>query len=69
MGLFDVHRLNARGLARATDIGAAFEATLIKLEELCPEGRALAIVRTKMQEACFFAKRAMAEDKANQEAL
>ena len=64
--LFKVHMLNEMGKLRAQNIAKSFEQCLIDLEGLCPDGRDLAIVRTKLQEACFFAKRAMAMDTENQ---
>ena len=70
--LFKVHTLNEEGESRANQIAAAFDDLLFTLTGdrpavLCPEGRELAIVKTKLEEACFFAKKAMANDPANQE--
>jgi hypothetical protein len=65
--LFTVHRLNAKGLSLAGSIARAFSDFLDKLEATCPEGRDLAIVRTKLQEANFFAKRSIAELAENQD--
>lgn len=65
---FTVHVLNAEGMARANRLARAFSSFLDEVEEICgAEGRAIAIVRTKLQEASFFAKRAMAENPGNQE--
>lgn len=64
---FDVHMLNQHGKERATEIAETFSKALEKLEAVCgPEGREMAIVRTKLEEACFFAKRAMAVKPENQ---
>ena len=62
---FQVHMLNDAGKAKATEIAEAFDACLEKLVVLCPAGRELALVRTKLEEASFFAKKAMASAPGN----
>lgn len=57
---FKVHRLNEAGLKVAEKIATRFAALLCDLEETIPAGRERALVTTKLQEACFFAKRAIA---------
>lgn len=64
---FEVHKLNVLGLGRASAIAEIFDATLIAIKLLCPAGRELSIVATKLEEACFFAKKAMACETSNQE--
>lgn len=64
--LFSVHRLNEPGLEKAREIGRSFNDLLLRLVVVCPGGREFSIVKTKLEEACFFAKKAMACDKANQ---
>lgn len=80
---FAVHMLNDNGKARAAAIAEAFSECLARIESLTarepaadlPErdkrtgnnARELAIVRTKLQEANFFAKRAIAVLPENQE--
>lgn len=67
--LFDVHMLNDMGKAKATRIALAFTSLLETLEcdDSCGKGsREMAVVRTKLQEAAFFAKRAMAVLPQNQ---
>lgn len=65
---FRVHRLNAAGLAKAEDLAHAFTGFLDEVEVLCgTDGREMAIVRTMLQEACIFAKRALAVKQENQE--
>ena len=60
--------LNADGKGRAADIAKQFSVCLNNLEAIIgAEGREMAIVRTKLQEAAFFAKRAMAVKAENQE--
>lgn len=57
---FQVHKLNQSGLAKANQIAGAFDTLLGQLEGLCPEGREFSIVKTKLEEASFFAKKAVA---------
>ena len=64
---FDVHILNHVGIERARDIARGFSTLLNDLDEICgKDGREMAIVRTHLQEAAFFAKRAMAMRPENQ---
>ena len=63
---FNVHKLNDAGMEKAIDIALVFDRALTSLINLCPSGRHLAIVKTKLEEACFFAKKAMAESPENQ---
>lgn len=62
---FEVHMLNEAGKTKAGQIAYVFDGLLGSLESICPEGRLMAIVRTKLEEACFFAKKAMASDYVN----
>ncbi len=65
---FQVHRLNDEGMARANDLARLFSEFLSGVEcHTGTEGRDVAIVRTKLQEASFYAKRAMASHVENQE--
>jgi hypothetical protein len=64
---FDVHMLNDEGIAKACAIALLFTRTLDGLEAaIGADGREMAVVRTKLQEAAFFAKRAMAMRPENQ---
>lgn len=65
---FQFHALNPEGASKAGQIALAFDDLLEELVTLCPAGRELSIVRTKLEEASFFAKKAMAGDPANQAA-
>lgn len=58
---FAVHMLTEEGKVKATQIANAFHNCLTELDLVCPAGREMAIVKTKMEEACFFAKKAMAK--------
>jgi hypothetical protein len=64
---FKVHRLNASGMMLAKQLAGNFDVLLESLKGFIPEGRYLAIVRTKLEEACFFAKKGLAENPENQE--
>jgi len=49
-------------------LAGEFHGFLCSLEGMCgTEGREMAIVRMKLEEACFFAKKAMASQKHNQQ--
>lgn len=70
---FTHQNLNDAGVAKAAKIRAAFDALLEglapsdnRLVGLCPPGREMSIVRTKLEEACMFAVKAMANEEGNQ---
>lgn len=62
---FRVHKLNPGGLQKAQSLAEAFDKLLTDLN--LPEGRYKSLVITKLEEASFFAKKAIAIDSANQE--
>jgi hypothetical protein len=53
--------LTPEGKEKAQQIAQSFDDLLTNLEKICPEGRHLALVRTNLETACFYAKKAMAE--------
>lgn len=58
---FQVHMLNETGKSKALAIANAFDDCLASLENLCNvQSREFSLVKTKLEEACFFAKKAMA---------
>jgi hypothetical protein len=57
--------LNDLGKKRAAEIASAFDQLLESLATHCPAGREFAIVKTKLEEACFFAKKSMANAEGN----
>lgn len=69
---FRVHMLSPEGIQKANQLAEAFDGLLSDVEDLAggaasPEsGRYLAIVTTKLEEACFFAKKALAVNPENQ---
>jgi hypothetical protein len=63
---FEVHKLNEIGFKRVNLIKDIFNESLNKILGICPPSRELSIVRTKLEEACFYAKKSMANDVSNQ---
>lgn len=65
---FKVHLLNEQGITKAKDMASKFSDLLTYLEQetVCLQGRELSIVKTKLEEASFFAKKAMAMNPVNQ---
>lgn len=65
---FQVHMLNENGKAKADAIAHAFDLLLITLVQIAPfASREMSLCRTKLEEACFFAKKAMAKMEDNVE--
>jgi hypothetical protein len=60
---FEVHLLNERGINVAQSLVLRFDELLSWLDTVLPEGREFSIVKTKLEEASFFAKKAMAVNK------
>lgn len=60
---FRVHKLSDEGLTKTGLLADSFSDLLDRIEDLCGKD---AIVRTKLEEACFFAKKALASKKENQ---
>ena len=64
---FSVHMLNEEGKEKARAIAAEFSTLLDRLEALCgPGSREMALTKTHLQDAAFWAKRAMAVQLVNQ---
>lgn len=65
---FKKHTLNAAGVEKTELAAGIFSDCLNSLDVLLPgQSREKALVVTKLQEACFFAKRALAIQPENQE--
>lgn len=66
---FQTFKLNPDGMAKAQVIGESFDQLLTRLLSLCEGGasREIALVKTHMEIACFYAKKSMALQKVNQE--
>ncbi len=66
--LFQVHRLNKGGLEKAEELAGLFDDLLKGMERInLRDGRELALARTHLEEACFFAKKALASNPAHQD--
>lgn len=64
--LFSSTALSNEGLSKASDISTAFTILLYQLEEIIPGGsREISIVRTKLEEASFYAKKALRNYEGN----
>lgn len=64
---FAVHMLNDQGKQRAGKLAESFTELLDLVTSFAKPGRELSIVTTKLEEASFFAKRAMAINPENQQ--
>lgn len=64
---FAVHKLNDDGIIKADMMRHEFDRLLSFLEQVCMDGREFSILKTKLEEACFFAKKSMAINLINQE--
>lgn len=63
---FKTHLLNEKGITEARAMAQAFDVLLEDLKAMGVEGRYLAIVTTKLEEAAFFAKKGIAVNPTNQ---
>lgn len=66
MGNFTHTNLNSRGSTEVMTVEYEFDRTWKVLELLLSPGREKALVRTKLQEASFWAKKAICELPENQ---
>lgn len=66
---FEVHKLNETGISKAREIAFNFDNLFTVLKDYVPTGRELAIVRTHLEDACFYAKKGMANQPENQHQL
>ena len=64
---FKAHELNDAGAARVADVRKLFSVHLNNVSSVVGEGgREMAIVKTKLEEACMFAIRAISVQRENQ---
>jgi hypothetical protein len=64
---FEFHTLNDEGKLKAKAIAEVFSNLLNDLNKVCPPNREFSITKTKLEEACFFAKKSMAVSPSNQQ--
>lgn len=66
---FEVHLLNEKGIQKARALADMFDFLLDQVLMINPNlSREMSLVRTKLEEASFFAKKAMANQSENQKA-
>ncbi len=65
--MFEVHMLNEDGKRKAVQLADSFIQLSNYIDSITDDCRERSICKTKLEEACFFAKRAMAIKKENQE--
>lgn len=67
--LFRVYKLNEQGKQKAEEIATEFNALLVSMQTKCEfdATREFALVKTHLELACFYAKKAMAQQSANHE--
>lgn len=65
---FGVHLLNDEGIEKAKEMAHRFSELLawLELPDNCVSSRELSLAKTKLEEACFYAKKAMATNLLNQ---
>ncbi len=65
---FEVHILNDFGVIKAKAMAEHFALLMDFLESagMCMPGRELSIAKTKLEEACFYARKAMSINLVNQ---
>jgi len=66
---FQTFRLNSEGISKAEMVATVFDDLLTELETIAGElatSREMSIVRTKLEEAAFFSKKAVASNPRNQ---
>ena len=62
---FKTHLLNEKGLKEIKEIAGIYNELLNVICALVPESRELTIAKTKLEEACFFSKKAVAGKEDN----
>lgn len=62
---FEFIRLNPEAINECIDVAKLFSVFWDNLQTMCPEGREMALVKTKLQEASFFAKKSISLEPSN----
>lgn len=64
---FQVHKLNEVGQRKAEELAHAFDELLEQVKQWCPDGREMSLVKTHLEQACVYAKKAIAKQQINQQ--
>lgn len=64
---FASHKLNSEGFEKAKSIGRAYTVLLNHLNDVCMSSPEFTIAKRKLEESCFYAKKAMAINLSNQD--
>ena len=56
---FQEHTLNDEGIVKCNEIAHLYNDFLNILSQYCNESREFSIVKTKLEEACFFTKKSI----------
>lgn len=59
---FKIYKLDDNGICNANYIAEKFDSLLNDLKQVCTENREFSITKIKLEEACFFAKKAMSQN-------
>lgn len=65
---FKVHKLNEKGVQECGHVSSLFDEIMTRLSDVCIASREFSLVKTKLEEACFFAKKNVCMKPENQEA-
>jgi hypothetical protein len=64
---FQTNRLNTSGQQKADEIASWFDELMDNLKVHVPDGRYNALIKTHLEQACFYAKKGLSANPTNQE--
>lgn len=62
---FEFIKLKNEAIRECNEVATLFSIFWDNLQTMCPPGRELSLVKTKLQEACFFAKKSISLEPSN----